>query len=198
MKLHQTNLTKMISIQLLQVTQDFWDIEFRGAYHEIVSLVISQRITFKRSRKIRSNLYSKIGSNVMTYDQISNLTDDDLEDTGLDNKKIAIIRSISKDVTKEQFENIAGIGDWTIKSFLIQTEPNEYHDILLVEDLWIRSHLATLFDLNPKMTTKQAELLFQNEWVGYKTAVTKFLWRLSKCGALRLKNGCTLDRGDFI
>lgn len=188
----------MIDIEMLQQTQEFWDLESRGIYHEIVSLIISQRIAFSQSRKIRSSIYKKIDSNTMTYDKISSLSGNELKLCGLDNSKISVIRSITNDVSKEQFMEISGIGNWTYKAFLIQTEANENPDILLVEDLWIRNHLVTLYDLNPKITAKQVEILFGDHWTGYKTAVTKFLWRLSKTGLLNLKKGLTPTKNDFI
>lgn len=188
----------MIDSDVLQQTKQFWDLDSRGIYHEIVSLIISQRIAFSQSRKIRSSIYKRIGDSVLTYDKLSSISDNDLLLCGLDEHKLSIIRSISGNVSKEQFTEISGIGNWTYKAFLIQTEPNDNPDILLVEDLWIRNHLATLYDLNPKITPKQAEMLFNDHWIGYKTSVTKFLWRLSKNGVLKLKHGLTLSKPDFV
>lgn len=183
---------------ILEQTKQYWDFPSRGNYHEIVSLVISRKITFTMSRQIRSNLYTLFGTNIFTFEHFNNTDINELYRTGLTSEQLRVIRSIDRDVTYSNLELINGIGKWTIKGYLIKCYPEYYPDIFLFEDKWIRDNVCIIFN-NSKLTQKQIENVAATYWCGFRTAMSRFLWRLNKKGASKIKNGIfILDSTDFV
>ena len=185
-------MTNIITPYVLQYTQEFWNLPSRGLYHELISAIISQKISFNQSRMIRSRLYNLINSDTFTFENIQMLSYELMLQSGLDINKINLIKSITEN---HDIMNTTGIGIWTINTIKIRCYPEYYPDILLVEDLWIRNHLERIF--NTKLTISSAKI-YQNQWPGYSTYISKFLWRITKEGIQRLLNGQVLTKQDFI
>jgi 3-methyladenine DNA glycosylase/8-oxoguanine DNA glycosylase len=84
----------------------------RGYYHNLVSLIISQRIRFAVGRKIRSKIYKVLGTD--SLDNIMSLTYSQRIECGLGDNKWRIIEDLSAGFRDGQIGEIKGIGSWTI------------------------------------------------------------------------------------
>ena len=91
-------------------------IDERGFYHNMVSLIISQRIRFSQARRIRSKIYEILGES--TLDQIMTLTESQRTQCGLGPAKWQVIADFSglfeKGSVSTDYTTIKGIGPWTI------------------------------------------------------------------------------------
>jgi 3-methyladenine DNA glycosylase/8-oxoguanine DNA glycosylase len=182
-----------INEELLEKTRPFYFYESKGLYHELISLIISQRISFKKSRDIRMKIYEKIGSYVFTKDKLFSIN---LIETGLDVDKIHLIRNINENVSFNDLKAIPGIGIWTIKSLKAKLLLDD--DIFLSEDFYIRTHLKILFKLDKVPIISEANKLIKGRWEGYKTHVSLFLWRLRHESTDKLIQNQELTQQDFI
>lgn len=97
--------------RILDQTRQYWDLPSRGTYHEIVSLIISQKISFALSRQIRANLYTLFGTNIFTFEHFHNTSREVLLRAGLSEDQLRIILSIENPVRHSNLKQIHGIGD---------------------------------------------------------------------------------------
>jgi len=79
----------------------------RGYYHNVVSLIISQRIRFTESRAIRAAIYTILGTS--SLENIMSLTPAQRAACGLTDDKWRVISEFT-----EHGESAKGIGPWTI------------------------------------------------------------------------------------
>lgn len=79
----------------------------RGYYHNVVSLIISQRIRFTKSQAIRAAIYTILGTS--NLDTIMSLTPAQRAACGLTDDKWRVITEFT-----EHGESAKGIGPWTI------------------------------------------------------------------------------------
>lgn len=169
-------------------------------YHASISLVLSQKISFRKSRLIRSKLYSHLGKSVFLPEDTINIEKGFYREIGIEDHIGKLIRKITRLAQKEKltFETLAelkGIGDWTIKGAKIMTyteEPN----IFLFEDGYIRKILTSLYELDTKLTLSQARK-YGKRWSGNETLVSRFLWRLKEDSVKKIFRSQDLTREDF-
>lgn len=133
----------LINIGILNETKNFYKLKHYGIFHQTISLIISQKISFSSSRKIRQKMFELIfPEKEFTVKNISNITKDTLISFGIDENKYETILNILKlDNSNEnqwitKISKIKGIGSWTIKCLKIMF--NIDNDLFLYEDLWIR------------------------------------------------------------
>ena len=89
---------------------ELFPVDERIYFHNIVSLIISQRIRFTQSRKIRSKIYQNLGTNKL--DNILQLTQEQRAYCGLSDGKWQTICNFADN--QNQNQRIPGIGEWTI------------------------------------------------------------------------------------
>ena len=184
-----------ITTELLIETREFWDLPPKTLYHELISIIISQRIRFTHSRSIRKKLYQLIESYEITYPLLQNLSDGKLLEIGLTADKIEIIRHIPEDITIENLANYAGIGEWTINALKLKIDPYLYSDVFLYEDLWIRKHIAGLMYMNQTPSTARSKKI---EIPNNRSHISRFLWRLKHEADHKILNNHKLTKEDFI
>jgi 3-methyladenine DNA glycosylase/8-oxoguanine DNA glycosylase len=70
-------------------------------------------------------------------------------------------------------------------------------DIFLAEDYWIRKRLSEIVNSAKILSIKECNTL-SNQWAGYRTDVSKFLWRIRPEGCIALRNNIDLCREHFL
>lgn len=178
----------------------FFTLPSKSLFHNLISLIISQKIRFSQSRKIRQQLYALLNTNEYTIDNLDSLSNDTLKSVGLSDDKINCIRSILKieNLTLDKISKIKGVGPWTLKALQILTDAND--DLFLSEDYYIRQRFSELIQSNKILTTKQLDnyiVKFPN-WIGQKTVISRFFWRIKPEGIIHLLQTLTLTRDDFL
>jgi 3-methyladenine DNA glycosylase/8-oxoguanine DNA glycosylase len=193
----------LITHDIIEKTKIFWQIKQYSIYHNTISLIISQKVSFQIGRKIRQKLFDLVKENEFTKENIGVLTNTQLVDIGLCMPKINTIHEISK-YTKVIIDNdkyldnifkIKGIGIWTIKCLKILNL--ESSNIFLSEDLWIRKRVSELTKSKITLTQKQCDNVIFDLQIN-KSILTKFLWRITPNGIIALQNNIELTKDHFL
>jgi 3-methyladenine DNA glycosylase/8-oxoguanine DNA glycosylase len=198
---------------IIQSTRKYWDIPKYSLFHETISLIISQRISFQKGRTIRRNLYQKLSLQInesMTPDKVIILTDIDYQQINMSNDKISIIRNVTNNISNnlwypnsietlemsfQSLQNISGIRPWTLSALKIKLYPQLYPDILLTNDKWISSRLKELrSEYHCVINDSNPRLLYQMTL----SEISLFLWRLKPSGTEKLNKGFLLSQEDFL
>lgn len=196
------NLMNLITNELLEQTKQFWKINKHTIFHNAISLVISQQVSFKVGRSVRTKLFMLINSSEITHENMSQLNNNDLEKIGLNQNKVNLIRFILniKFVNDLDFVNelakLKGIGVWTIKALQILNLENL--NVFLSEDLWIRKRLSELANAKQILTIKECNNFINIYCMINKSNFSNFLWRVRPEGIVALKNNQTLTRDHFL
>lgn len=182
---------------LKETNSEFYKLQKHSLYHDVISLVISQRIPFKRSKEIRQ----KLGKICFPFTAIE-MQNIDFSTVGLTNKNI--IECIKQITTLELQSNlnintikdIKGIGKWTYKA--LQIMGYEKVNLFLKEDAWIRKRLTQIvYGQIKTISMKEAQQLVEQENCNL-TQLSLFLWRIKDCGVVKIKNGEKLTRDNFL
>jgi len=185
--------------KIIKETKSLWELPKKSLFHHTIGLIIGQKIKMDLAREIRKNLYIFVNKDEYHHDDLIKITDHEWHKICMnDLQKINIIKRILKLGNKMQLTDltkVAGIGDWTIKSLKVLCDQDD--DIFLGEDYWIRSKLKILFDL-PKVPTISEANKLSGKFIGKKSTITKFLWRLTNQGAIALKNNQVLKEEHFL
>ncbi len=124
----------------------------RGFYHNVISLIISQRIRFRQGQQIRKKIYELQKRGDLT--KITELTEEQRNEVGLDDQKWAIIQRFDEESQKERaLIEIKGIGPWTIKCAQIMA--GDYSCGFIPEDLAVRKELSRRLKKDKTMTIKE-------------------------------------------
>lgn len=193
----------MITSEILEYTEKYYKLKEYSFFHQTISLIISQKISFKKSRSIRSKIFEKIFPEKEFTIQNFKFIKEDLKNFGLNETQIDTINNIIEIYNKDldvinwihKIQKIKGIGIWTIKCLKIMF--NIDNDIFLSEDFWIRSRLSELYNYNYVITIKESNDI-SIQWKGYRTNVSKFLWRIKPEGIEALKNKDLLIKEHFL
>lgn len=167
-------------------------------YHAIISLLLSQRISFSQSRQLRQNLYTALGITEFKPEIMAALKPEIR--AMIPTKFHSIIDQVTALAVTNQLEwprleQISGIGPWTLKGAKLMTQ--EAEDIFLAEDGYIRQRLREIYSLSQVPTIRQAESLAM-VWTGSRSLVSRFLWRLRPEGTQRLRRGDLIQITDLI
>lgn len=191
-----------INKKLLTKTKEYYKLKQYNIFHQTISLIISQKISFASSKKIRSELFKNISpDNEFTRENISKISKSKMFDIGIDENKYDVILTIinlgdcDDDDWINQISNIKGIGPWTIKCLEIMFDIS--NDLFLYEDLWIRKRLSELISSDVILSKKECNQISLH-WKGYRTNVSKFFWRIKPEGITAFKNGENLDENHFL
>lgn len=193
---------ELLTNEILEQTKQFWKINEHTIFHNTISLVISQKVSFNIGRNIRIKLFELIGSSEFTKDNISQLSDCEMQNIGLDKNKIILVKLIIRINKKNNLEflnellNLKGIGKWTIKALQILNLNDS--NIFLSEDLWIRKRLSELIGIKSVLTIKDCDNLVNFDCKINKSNLTRFLWRIKPEGIIALKNKQLLCIDHFL
>jgi len=190
---------------ILNNTKQYWDIHHKWSiFHQLISLIISQRIRFSLGRQIRQNLYKYLNlpfGNSLIPLQIRALSDIDYKNIKMPVDKIKIIHNVLDAITDDEWdqdfellitklEKINGIGSWTISALKIMFYADKYPNILLVSDYWIKSRLSELKPEFKNYINAHNQINLSN--------ISKFLWRIKPIGIQKLNNNIEISNEDFL
>lgn len=192
----------LITNELLEHTKLYWQIKEHTIFHNAISLVISQQVSFKVGRNTRTKLFALIGSSDITQEKMLQLNNTDLEQIGLSKNKFNLIKSIinihfSNDLEFiNKLSQLNGIGIWTVKALQILNfnEPN----VFLCEDLWIRKRLSELLGVSKILTIRECDIFVKMNCTINKSHLSRFLWRIKPEGIIALKNKQVLTHDHFL
>ena|SRR3989338_4927616 len=184
----------------MDATTDFWSIPTKSLFHNLISLLVSQRIRFAKSREIRKQLYG-LNDNFSEYDssKLSMVSRDQYRDLGLtDNLISAIFEVISleqaNNLNLNTISDLKQVGPWTVKALRILNYNSD--DDFLFEDYWIRQRVSELFGFKTVITSAVCADLV-NHWKN-KSNMSRFFWRIKDTGISKIKSDRLLDRNDFV
>ena len=176
-------------------TKEYWMIPQKSIFHDLISLIISQKISFEQGREIRKKLYDYVKGDY-TPELLSKISQSTWKNTfQIDGLKFLCIQEIirhSNDLLNN-LNNIRGIGIWTKKAICIMH--NLSNDIFLFEDYYIRKQLGKLLDIS-HLSNNEANML-SKDWKN-KTIISKFLWRIKDSGINKIKDDKKLEKEDFL
>lgn len=191
-----------ITEEILENTKSYYELKKYSIFHQAISLIISQKITFLLGKTIRKKMFdelSLIGENQFTKENILLFDDDKLKSFGLDILKIKTLKHVCDlDYVDDldfinKIEKIKGIGVWTIKSLMIMADiGNEF----LSEDLWIRKRVSELLESNKTITITECDKLVSN--IKNKRVLSRFFWRIKPEGIQKILHNKELDKNDFV
>jgi len=181
-----------------------WYPEKQPLYHCVISLIISQKISFGQSREIRRKIYEKVGKSIFIWQDIIKITDKEWKYINIDKNKKETIMEVTLLERDGLLSNmlvthkIKGIGPWTIKATKIMTYSDDNID--LYEDLWIRKRMSEVYDI--QSSQRACKEVFDN-FKGKKSQLSRFLWRIKpqsidKVRKCLSENVFLLVKDDFI
>jgi 3-methyladenine DNA glycosylase/8-oxoguanine DNA glycosylase len=179
---------------------EYYTIPQKTMYHNLISLITSQRISFNVSRQLRKKLMDMHPTETTNYDPfvIAKL---DLKEIGIGLAMACCIQEVTKiaqskdDLHLSDVTGVKGIGAWTINALKIMHDLDS--NVFLSEDAWIRQRLSQITKSSSNLTKAQCDKL-TSKWDN-KTKISLFLWRLQKTGADKIANGALIvAREDFL
>lgn len=181
--------------------------ENRSNFESLVSCIISQRISFNKSRQIRKWLFeTKLNGGLFNCDFILNISQEEWKsNTCLTDDQVRAIQHVAKLEQENKLDlsqKMDGVGEWTIKSVQVMTNNSE-NVFIGDRDKWINNNIQCIYNLQPKnekthmLSIKEMEHLL-HVWRGKCTNVSRFLWRLKKQSAHKVRDMMCLDASDFL
>ena len=143
----------------------------RDPYTSLVSAIIGRRISYKRAREYRRQMFVKYGNtfrpDILIHENLSWLGDDRGEVIHRVSQHIIDFRlSLNNELEIRSLTCIAGIGEWTVQTTLLTAMMN--WDIFPSNDKFIQARLRKLYGCENVNT----EL-----WAPYRSVVAWYLWR---------------------
>jgi 3-methyladenine DNA glycosylase/8-oxoguanine DNA glycosylase len=194
----------LLTDELLNKTKEYYKLKEYPIFHQVISLIISQKISFSQGRLIRKNIFNHINEEFFTKNNLEKINPDQFTKFGLDDAKIKIISNIINIEYKNnedfitKISNIKGIGPWTIKSlkimFDLKFDPSENE--FLFEDLWIRKRVSELLKIEKVIT--QSECKNISNCIKNKRIKSIFFWRIKPEGIKKILKNENLKREDFV
>jgi len=205
--------------KVIMETKVYWCIPKYTLFHELISTIISQQVSFFSGRETRKRLYTELQLKVgesMTPQKLRILTPEQLFRIRIPDNKMIIIGDIINNITDDFWglamcnighlnrlfsilENIKGIGPWTINSLKMKLFTNIYPNILLFSDKWIVDRYNRL---RPDLQKCISSLTNTDCYIvpnGVCTSeISLFLWRVHTHGIDKFNNGLPLGKDDFV
>jgi len=175
--------------------KELWDMPKLDAHHQAIDLLIAKGLNYDNYDKIMKCIVSSIGRNGFTKDKFV-IKDSKLREWGLSNDKISGIRKILDlpEVNSKVLCRIKEGGIYLVKAFKIFHE--EEDDVFLSDDYNIRRNISVLF-LKDKIATETEARQISQSWQGYRSQISKFLYRMKQQGATKLLEDKQLTEEDF-
>lgn len=190
---------ELITDKILNNTKEFYKLKEYPIFHQAISLIISQKITFNKGREIRKKLFELTKESCFTKDNLGLLSYDQFKNIGLDDDKIKVIMNvIDIDCNDEEdfivkISKTKGIGPWTIKSLKIMFDLD---DEFLFEDLWIRKRVSELFKKDNIMSQMECKNI--SDAIENKRIMSLFFWKIKPEGIKKILENEELKREDFV
>lgn len=156
------------------------DLMKRTPYVALIGAIVGQKIKYTEAKKIRGNLFTKLGTNFTNQD-VEKLDEKELSELGLTLDNIKTIKNLNEYLKKNELKldktlskNAAGIGPWTVETATLVANP--YCDVFPSGDLFLQNRLKRLYNLKRKPTATQAAKMAE-KWKPNRGYVTWHLWR---------------------
>jgi DNA-3-methyladenine glycosylase II len=160
-------------------------------FHALASSIISQQISASAARSIKGKLFSALGEEQFTPENILGLSPRLFKEAGLSRPKqdylIGIALAIQKreldfdSLTKSGDEEITtrltslrGVGKWTAEMFLIFGLGRP--DILSLGDVGLKRGFKQVYGLK-EVPSEDKMLLISEPWRPYRSIASWYLWR---------------------
>lgn len=132
-------------------------VDDRGYYHNIMSLIISQRIRFSVGQAIRRRIYTLQGQGDLT--RVTELTGEQRKQVGLSDDKWKIILAFHEHYishgTSCNVREVKGIGPWTVQSAQIMS--GDYSCGFITTDLAVRKWVSKQICPGRLLTQKELQ-----------------------------------------
>jgi 3-methyladenine DNA glycosylase/8-oxoguanine DNA glycosylase len=185
--------------EYMEKTREYWSLKEKSLFHNLISLITSQKIKFSQSREIRKKLYLlNNGADEYCPKIFSNITLTEFKNCGLEPDIINVIISVIKledNLNLDTIKNIKGIGPWTMKALRIMNySSNEF----LYEDYWIRQRLSEILSNSKILTQSECKKFIGQIKLNNLGEISKFLWRINRKGTKKFVLNEDLSRDDFL
>ena len=159
----------------------------RNIFAVLIGSIIGQRIRFTKARQLRGKLYTCLGTDDFTPDDILNLGQDGLLSLGMSQIQSDVIMRVTNHIINEQIllnpeqirelGSVKGIGPWTINCtnlmFSLNEDDDSFDDLLLDTDLIIKRGIKALYaNLNKSQMAEVVE-----NWKPHRGIVTWYIWK---------------------
>jgi DNA-3-methyladenine glycosylase II len=160
-------------------------------FHALASSIISQQISAGAARSIKGKLFSALGAEQFTPDNILNLTPHRFKEAGLSRSKQDYLRGIASAIQKGELDfdslgkctdyeitlkltALRGVGKWTAEMFLIFGLGRP--DILSLGDMGLKRGFKKVYGLQ-EVPSEDKMLLISEPWRPYRSIASWYLWR---------------------
>ncbi|XOV67273.1 MAG: DNA-3-methyladenine glycosylase family protein [Fluviicola sp.] len=172
-------------------------IDSNSVFHDLMACTIEQQIPYRSSKKTFEKLLKKASISVLTPENFGTFEKQALHDIKLSESKYATIQRIldqwkempqnwhelSKLEVRSAFNQIKGIGPWTVDMILMYTLG--FPDIFPSDDYHLKQIMPHLYDLNPKSRLKAQMKNVAENWSPYRSVATRYLLEWKKFGRLK-------------
>jgi len=182
---------------LKRVFEEVGDLDFqtlyRPTYVALIGAIVGQKIAYTQARKIRGNLFQKLGTNFQRL-ELEKLSDREWQELKLPEPAIARVKAINTYLRRINGDNYAsdfpygfqtkrlrelqreveGVGEWTVQTTQLVAMLNL--DVFPYSDLFLQNRIRKLYQLSTRPDIKQVEKM-SNQWSPYRGVVAWYLWR---------------------
>ncbi len=166
----------------------------RDGFSCLMKYIIGQQISDKARETIWQRVRINIGN--ITPSNILSLSDCELENTGISNRKVEYIKILATGVVEKKINykkletlqneevianliTLKGIGRWTAEMYLIFSLGRE--NVLSKGDGTIRRTIQWMYDLE-KLPSSDELTEYFSEWMEFATIVSLYLWKAIALG----------------
>ena len=166
----------------------------RDGFSCLMKYIIGQQISDKARETIWQRVRINIGN--ITPSNILSLSDCELENTGISNRKVEYIKILATGVVEKKINykkletlqneevianliTLKGIGRWTAEMYLIFSLGRE--NVLSKGDGTIRRTIQWMYDLEKLPSSDELKEYF-SEWMEFATIVSLYLWKAIALG----------------
>ena len=163
----------------------------RNRFHALVSSIISQQISATAAQSIRRRLHDHFTPEILSPQNLSQLTPDVLRTLGLSSQKASYLLELANRVASgelrlsrlprmsdeaviEELIRIKGIGVWTAQMFLIFSLGRP--DVFPHDDFGVRSAIRKLYGLD-ELPDKATSHRIAQPWRPYASIASWYCWR---------------------
>ena len=169
-------------------------------YDDLIRSVVSQQLSTSAAATIYGRFITSLNDSRPAHLQILDKNIDELRSVGLSFQKATYIQNITHhfvdndlfdydwdvhtdDEIINELTKIKGVGKWTVEMILMFSMMRE--DVLPLDDLIIRNHMISLYNVEAKGKQLISDLTAIAElWRPYRTYACRYLWAAKDSGLI--------------
>lgn len=169
-------------------------------YDDLIRSVVSQQLSTSAAATIYGRFIASLSDSRPVHLQILDKSTDELRSVGLSFQKAGYIQNITHhfidndlfdydwdahtdDEIIHELTKIKGLGKWTVEMILMFSMNRE--DVLPLDDLIIRNHMISLYNVESKGKQLVSDLTAIAElWRPYRTYACRYLWAAKDSGLI--------------